>query len=157
MGDPWVSLRRAFSSAVNFPTSLFGAPPPIHRSDSPRRTVKSEFHPLVAVKSTTQFSPGGSLDNALRYHSVSPPGGATLSVNNWPACSKVRARFQGGLVNGQLPLRLTVRAMRAMVENEIVPPISRWRIRGEIRTMSDPANRDASCLGTVRSMMDDGG
>ena len=36
----------------------FSAPPPIHHSDSPRCMVKCEFHPLITVKSTTQFSPG---------------------------------------------------------------------------------------------------
>ena len=30
---------------------------PIHCSDSPHCMVKCEFHPLITVKSTTQFSP----------------------------------------------------------------------------------------------------
>ena len=58
-------MTKGFLRRGEFPQCLkrpalesFSAPPPIHRSDSPRRTVKCEFHPLITVKSTTQFSPG---------------------------------------------------------------------------------------------------
>ena len=65
----WTSLDNAtwdFTPRGDFTNSLYSVTvkstvhfsPPIHCSDSLHRMVKCEFHPLIMVKSTTQFSPG---------------------------------------------------------------------------------------------------
>ena len=103
MGHSWVTPRKVFPSAVNFlPCAVnFLAPrtacpreldsPRIHRSDSPRRTVKSEFHPPFTVKPTAVFSRRRDLVRLTLWHSA-PASLLSSSVLAHPHCLRPHGR-----------------------------------------------------------------